>query len=96
MVGTAQVDTAGRRRLVAVSGRVEDISTEGVLLRATPRDDRPSLPDGIERTLLHVTMPWGELTGAIITVDQRADLLRGTFEWIRAADAIELRDFCRS
>ncbi|MBG0561498.1 hypothetical protein [Actinoplanes aureus] len=93
--GTVQVETAGRRGLVAVTGRVEDISTEGVLLRATAADERPSLPSGIERTLLHVAMPWGELTAAVTTVDQRADLLRGRFEWIDPAGMDALAEFCR-
>lgn len=92
--GTAQVEDARRRRLLAVTGRVEDISTDGLLLRATTADRTPSLPDGIERTLLHVTMPWGELTAAVTTVEQRADLLRGTYEWIEPAAAEALAEFC--
>ncbi|MEU4422396.1 PilZ domain-containing protein [Actinoplanes sp. NPDC024001] len=92
--GTVQVEKAGARTLVAISGRVEDISAKGLLLRATA-DERPSLPSGIERTLLHIAMPWGDLTAAVTTVDQRADLLRGTFEWVDPAGADELRQFCR-
>ncbi|MFC7532000.1 hypothetical protein [Actinoplanes sp. GCM10030250] len=92
--GTAQIDRPVGRRLVAVSGRVEDISTDGLLLRATGDDGVPSLPSGIERTLLHVTMPWGEMTAAVATVDQRADLLRGTYEWIDPVDAAALVRFC--
>ncbi|MEV6303186.1 hypothetical protein AB0M02_27505 [Actinoplanes sp. NPDC051861] len=94
--GTAQIDRAAGRRLVAVSGHVEDISIDGLLLRATADDGVPSLPSGIERTLLHVAMPWGELTAAVVTVDQRADLLRGTFEWIDADDAEQLGRFCQA
>ncbi|MFI5933988.1 hypothetical protein [Actinoplanes sp. NPDC051494] len=93
-VGTVQIQQGAGRRLVAVSGRVEDISTEGLLLRATSPAHSPSLPPGIERTLLHVAMPWGELTAAVTAVDQRADLLRGTFEWIGPADAEALATFC--
>jgi hypothetical protein len=92
--GTVQVEKAGRRSLVAVTGRVEDISADGVLLRATAGDAGPSLPSGIERTLLHVAMPFGELTAAVTTVDQRADLLRGTFEWIDPVGEGALKDFC--
>jgi hypothetical protein len=85
--GTAQAGSG----LVAIAAEVEDISTEGVLLRVT---DRPRLPDGISRTLLHVAMPWGLLTASVTTVDQRADQLRGTFEWIDPAGAAALHDFC--
>lgn len=93
-VGTAHIENVEGRHLVAVSGRVEDISTAGLLLRATAADNLPSLPSGIERTLLHVTMPWGELTAAVATVDQRADLLRGTYEWVEPEGADELARFC--
>jgi hypothetical protein len=93
-VGTAQIENIDGRRLVPLTGRVEDISTSGLLLRATTDDNLPSLPYGIERTLLHVTMPWGELTAAVTTVDQRADLLRGTFEWIDPNASDELFRFC--
>ncbi|MFC4065204.1 hypothetical protein [Actinoplanes subglobosus] len=95
-VGTAQIENVDGRRLVPLTGRVEDISTTGLLLRATTDDNLPSLPYGIERTLLHVTMPWGELTAAVNTVDQRADLLRGTFEWIDPNASDELVRFCGS
>ncbi|GIE74135.1 hypothetical protein Aph02nite_00850 [Actinoplanes philippinensis] len=93
-VGTAQIENLDGRHLIPVTGRVEDISTSGLLLRATTEDNLPSLPYGIERTLLHVTMPWGELTAAVTTVDQRADLLRGTFEWIDPNASDELHRFC--
>ncbi|WP_045741699.1 MULTISPECIES: hypothetical protein [Actinoplanes] len=93
-VGTVQIRSTGGQRLVAVSGRVEDISTEGLLLRATAEKYKPSLPPDIERTMLHVTMPWGELTAAVTAVDQRADLLRGTFEWVDDVDP--LAEFCAS
>ncbi|GAA1635794.1 hypothetical protein [Actinoplanes couchii] len=95
-VGTARIENVEGRHLVAVSGRVEDISTAGLLLRATADDNLPSLPYGIERTLVHVTMPWGELTAAVNTVDQRADLLRGRYEWIEPHGAEELARFCAS
>ncbi|MFD0521669.1 hypothetical protein [Paractinoplanes durhamensis] len=85
--GTAQIDGG----LVAMAAEIEDISTDGVLLRVT---DRPRLPEGISRTLLHVAMPWGLLTAAVTTVDQRADQLRGTFEWIDPAGAAALHEFC--
>ncbi|GIF17313.1 hypothetical protein BJ973_009725 [Actinoplanes tereljensis] len=85
--GTAQIDSG----LVAMAAQVEDISTDGVLLRVT---DRPRLPDGITRTLLHVAMPWGLLTASVTTVDQRADLLRGTFEWVDPAGAAALHEYC--
>jgi hypothetical protein len=93
-VGTAQIESIDGRQLVPLTGRVEDISTTGLLLRATTDDNMPSLPYGIERTLLHVTMPWGELTAAVATVDQRADLLRGTFEWMDPNASDELLRFC--
>lgn len=92
--GTAQIENVDGRRLVPLTGRVEDISTAGLLLRATADDNLPSLPYGIERTLLHVTMPWGEMTAAVSTVDQRADLLRGTYEWIEPNGAEELSRYC--
>lgn len=93
-IGTAQVENVDGRRLVPLTGRVEDISTAGLLLRATADDNLPALPYGIERTMLHITMPWGEMTAAITTVDQRADLLRGTYEWIDPNAAEELARFC--
>jgi hypothetical protein len=88
--GTVQVVTAESRRLVALTGRVEDISTDGLLMRA----DVPALPYGIERLLLHVAMPWGDLTVAVNVLDQRADLLRGTFEWVEPEAASSLAEFC--
>jgi hypothetical protein len=91
--GTAQVDSEPGRRLVRVTGYVEDVSTGGLLLRATGGSG-PHLPAGIVRTLLHVGMPWGDLTVAVTTVEQIADQLRGTYEWIGRADAAALRDFC--
>ncbi|WIM94322.1 hypothetical protein ACTOB_006339 [Actinoplanes oblitus] len=91
--GTAQVDTGPSQRLVALSGEVQDISTSGLLLRATAAGDSPHLPTAILRTLLHVTMPWGELTAAVATIDQRSDQLRGTFEWIDPGNAKALADF---
>ena len=91
--GTAQVDFEPGRRLVRVSGYVEDVSTGGLLLRASTASG-PHLPAGIVRTLLHVGMPWGDMTVAIATVDQIAGQLRGTYEWIGLADAATLRDFC--
>ncbi|WP_067502062.1 hypothetical protein [Actinoplanes sp. TFC3] len=91
--GTAQLDAAPGRRLIALTGHVEDVSTSGLLLRATP-DGSPHLPTGIQRTLLHISMPWGGMTAAISTVDQRADHLRGTYEWIDPADAAALQEFC--
>jgi hypothetical protein len=94
--GTAQVDTGPSQRLVAVAGEVQDISTSGLLLRATADDDSPHLPTAILRTLLHVTMPWGELTAAVSTVDQRSDQLRGTFEWIDPGDAKALTAYVLS
>jgi len=91
--GTAQVDSEPGRRLVRVTGHVEDVSTGGLLLRATAAGG-PHLPNGIVRTLLHVGMPWGDLTVALTTVEQIADQLRGTYEWIDLDDAAALRDFC--
>ncbi|GAA0447291.1 hypothetical protein FHR83_004128 [Actinoplanes campanulatus] len=93
-IGTAEIETIDGRQRVPITGRVEDISTDGLLLRATTDDNLPALPYGIERILLHVTMPWGEMTATITTVDQRADLLRGTFEWIDPSGATELARFC--
>jgi hypothetical protein len=95
-IGTAQVDTGDSEQLVAISGHVRDVSTSGLLLRATAGDDRPHLPTAIVRTLLHVTMPWGEMTAAVATVDQRSDQLRGTFEWINPADAKALAAYVLS
>jgi len=92
--GTAQVDEEPGRRLVRVTGHVEDVSTGGLLLRATPAGGGPHLPAGIVRTLLHVGMPWGDMTVAVGTVEQIAGQLRGTYEWIGLADAAALRDFC--
>ncbi|MFI5493642.1 hypothetical protein [Actinoplanes sp. NPDC051859] len=91
--GTAQLDTDPGRRLVALSGQVEDVSTSGLLLRATPADS-VHLPPGIVRTLLHVSMPWGDMAATVTTVDQRADQLRGTYEWMALADEEALRAFC--
>ncbi|AEV86618.1 hypothetical protein ACWT_5601 [Actinoplanes sp. SE50] len=91
--GTAQVDTGPGQRLIALSGHVRDVSTSGLLLRATAGDDSPHLPTAILRTLLHVTMPWGEMTASVTTVDQRADQLRGTFDWIDPGDAKALAAF---
>lgn len=91
--GTVELDSEPGRRLVAVSGQVEDVSTSGLLLRATPADS-VHLPPGVVRTLLHISMPWGELTATVTTVDQRADQLRGTYEWMDPADEKALRDFC--
>jgi len=91
--GTAQVDSEPGRRLVRVTGLVEDVSTGGLLLRASAAGG-PHLPAGIVRTLLHVGMPWGDLTVAVATVEQIADQLRGSYEWIARADAAALRDFC--
>ncbi|MBW6436477.1 hypothetical protein KZ829_22300 [Actinoplanes hulinensis] len=93
-IGTAEIETIDGRQRIPITGRVEDISTDGLLLRATTDDNLPALPYGIERILLHVTMPWGEMTATITTVDQRADLLRGTFEWIDPSGATELARFC--
>jgi hypothetical protein len=91
--GTVELDSEPGRRLVAVSGQVEDVSTSGLLLRAVP-DGRVHLPPGIIRTLVHVTMPWGDLVATVKTVDQRADQLRGTYEWMSPADEAALRTFC--
>ncbi|MFF5289898.1 hypothetical protein [Paractinoplanes globisporus] len=91
--GTAQVDSEPGRRLVRVTGHVEDVSTGGLLLRATA-DNGPHLPAGIVRTLLHVGMPWGDMTAAVTTVEQIADQLRGTYEWLDPVDSAALRDFC--
>jgi len=87
--GTAQVDSEPGRRLVRVTGYVEDVSTGGLLLRAAAAGS-PHLPAGIVRALLH----WGDLTVAVTPVEQIADQLRGTYEWIDLADAAALRDFC--
>ncbi|GIF06879.1 PilZ domain-containing protein [Actinoplanes siamensis] len=94
--GTAQVDTGDSQKLVAIAGHVQDISTSGLLLRATAGGDSPHLPSAILRTLLHVTMPWGEMNTAVTTVDQRSDQLRGTFEWIDPGDAKALAGFVLS
>ncbi|RZU53785.1 hypothetical protein EV385_5719 [Krasilnikovia cinnamomea] len=91
--GTAQLDSEPGRRLVALSGQVEDVSTSGLLLRAAPADSI-HLPPGIVRTLLHISMPWGDMTATVTTVDQRADQLRGTYEWMDPADEAALRAFC--
>ncbi|MGW4945519.1 hypothetical protein ACWEOZ_28470 [Actinoplanes sp. NPDC004185] len=91
--GTAQLDSEPGRRLVAVSGQVEDVSTSGLLLRATPADS-VHLPPGIVRSLLHISMPWGDMAVTVATIDQRADQLRGTYEWMSAADEEALRAFC--
>ena len=91
--GTAQLDSEPGRRLVAVSGQVEDVSTSGLLLRATPADS-VHLPPGIVRSLLHISMPWGDMAVTVATIDQRADQLRGTYEWMSPADEAALRAFC--
>jgi hypothetical protein len=91
--GTVQLDSEPGRRLVAVSGQVEDVSTSGLLLRATPSGG-VHLPPGIVRTLLHISMPWGYLSATVTTVDQRADQLRGTYEWMDPADVEALGVFC--
>jgi hypothetical protein len=91
--GTAQLDSEPGHRLVAVSGQVEDVSTSGLLLRGTHAGSA-HLPPGIVRTLLHISMPWGELAATITTADQRADQLRGTYEWVDPAGETALRDFC--
>src|SRR4051794_32677974 len=83
--GTVQLDAEPGHRLVAVSGQVEDVSTSGLLLRAAPADS-VHLPPGIVRTLLHISMPWGDMTATVATVHQRADQLRGTYEWMDPAD----------
>ncbi len=93
--GTAELDSVPGRRLVRVHGQVEDVSTTGLLLRATGADG-PYLPDGVLRVLLHVTMPWGDMTATVTPVDQRADQLRGTYEWIDPADAAALRKLCEA
>jgi hypothetical protein len=90
--GTVQLDDAPGHCLVAVAGHVEDVSTSGLLLRASP-DDSPHLPPRIIRVLLEVAMPWGPMTTAVTVVDQRSDTLRGTYEWIGEKDAAALRDF---
>jgi hypothetical protein len=91
--GTAELESEPGRRLVAVSGQVEDVSTSGLLLRAAPADS-VHLPPGIVRTLLHISMPWGDLAATVTTIDQRADQLRGTYEWMDPADEASLRAFC--
>ena len=93
VTGTAQLDAEPGRRLVAVSGQVEDVSTTGLLMRATPPDS-VHLPPGIVRTLLHISMPWGDLAATVTTVSQRADQLRGTYEWMDPAGETALRAFC--
>jgi hypothetical protein len=91
--GTVQLDSEPGRRLVAVSGQVEDVSTSGLLLRAAPAGG-VHLPPGIVRTLLHINMPWGDIAATVTTVNQRADQLRGTYEWMDPADEAALRAFC--
>jgi hypothetical protein len=91
--GTVELDSEPGRRLVAISGQVEDVSTSGLLLRAVPAGG-VHLPPGIVRTLLHISMPWGEMAATVTTVDQRADQLRGTYEWMDPADEAALRAFC--
>ena len=91
--GTVELDSVPGRRLVAVSGHVEDISTTGLLLRATPAGS-VHLPPGIVRTLLHISMPWGDMAASVTTVDQRADQLRGTYAWMDPADEAALRAHC--
>jgi hypothetical protein len=91
--GTAEIDSEPGRRLVAVSGHVEDVSTTGLLLRATPAGGL-NLPPGIVRTLLNISMPWGDMAATVTTVDQRGDQLRGTYEWMSPADEEALRAFC--
>ncbi|BCJ49274.1 hypothetical protein Asp14428_07490 [Actinoplanes sp. NBRC 14428] len=91
--GTAELDSEPGRRLVALSGHVEDVSTSGLLLRAVPAGG-VHLPAGIVRTLLHISMPWGDLATTVTTVEQRADLLRGTYAWMGPADEEALRAFC--
>ena len=93
VTGTAQLDSEPGRRLVAVSGQVEDVSTSGLLLRAVPADS-VHLPPGIVRSLLHISMPWGDMAVTVATIDQRADQLRGTYEWMSPADEAALRAFC--
>ncbi|WP_305783891.1 hypothetical protein [Symbioplanes lichenis] len=92
--GTAQLDAEPGRRLVKVSGQVEDVSTTGLLLRASGPVSA-HLPAGVVRTLLHISMPWGDMTAAVTPVEQRADQLRGTYEWIDPADAAALQEYCR-
>ncbi|MEU4235904.1 hypothetical protein [Actinoplanes sp. NPDC026619] len=91
--GTAQVESGPGRRLVPVSGHVQDVSTGGLLLRGAGPDS-PHLPGGIKRALLHVDMPWGVMTAAVTPVEQIADQLRGSYEWIDPADSAALREFC--
>jgi hypothetical protein len=91
--GTVQLDSEPGRRLVAVSGQVEDVSTSGLLLRAAPAGG-VHLPPGIVRTLLHINMPWGDIAATVTTVNQRADQLRGTYEWMDPAGEAALRTFC--
>jgi hypothetical protein len=91
--GTVELDSEPGRRLVAVAGQVEDVSTSGLLLRAAPAGG-VHLPPGVVRTLLHVSMPWGDMAATVATVDQRADQLRGTYEWMDPADETALGEFC--
>lgn len=92
-VGTVELDSEPGRRLVAVSGQVEDVSTSGLLLRAAPADG-VHLPPGIVRTLLRITMPWGDMVATVKAVSQRADQLRGTYEWMSPNDQADLQAFC--
>jgi hypothetical protein len=92
--GTAQLDSEPGHRLVAVSGQVEDVSISGLLLRAAPAAGGVHLPPGIVRTLLHISMPWGDIAATVTTVNQRGDQLRGTYEWMNPADEAALRAFC--
>jgi hypothetical protein len=39
-------------------------------------------------------MPWGDMAATVTTVNQRADQLRGTYEWMDPADEAALRAFC--
>jgi hypothetical protein len=91
--GTVQLDSEPGRRLVEVSGQVEDVSTSGLLLRAAPAHS-VHLPPDIVRTLLHISMPWGDMAATVKTVNQRADQLRGTYEWMDPADEAALSAFC--
>ncbi|MET8148902.1 hypothetical protein ACIBSW_22325 [Actinoplanes sp. NPDC049668] len=91
--GTVELDAEPGRRLMVVSGQVEDLSTSGLLLRAAPAGG-VHLPPGIVRTLLQISMPWGDMVTTVKTVDQRADQLRGTYEWMSPADEEALRAFC--
>ena len=91
--GTAQLDAEPGRCLVAVSGQVEDVSTSGLLLCAAPAGG-VHLPSGIARTLLHISMPWGVMATTVTTTSQRADQLRGTYEWMEPSDEAALRAFC--